>query len=317
MVISVVVPTYNRRQLVHRTLTMLFAQHFPSNLFEIIVVIDGSTDGTADLLRTLEPGCRFRIVEQENRGLAGARNAGFRVAEGPLVLFLDDDMLCDAELVSRHVAAHTAHEPVAVFGAIFLSDDSPRSLASECFNREIGAFHLDRRKDPSTEWHLRESVFSNASLSKEALVKLGGFDERFRMREDLEFGTRLFAAGVGAVYLDNAIALQYYDKTSEDLVRDAEHFAVADVDYDRKHPEFQRYGEVAWSAKRAGWKRNLLGHAASYPAAVDVVLRPFCNFCELFIQTATLCELGVRALQLRRHIHWLHRVLNIEKSERK
>src|SRR5579862_3767242 len=140
MDISVVIPTYNRREVVRGSLETLFRQSLPPSQFEIIVVVDGSTDGTADSLRSLNPPCRFRLIEQENRGPAGARNTGFRSAESELVLFLDDDMRCDPALLTAHIAAHRGPDPTVAFGAIFLSPDSPQSLATECFQREIGAF---------------------------------------------------------------------------------------------------------------------------------------------------------------------------------
>ena len=99
-------------------------------------------------MKSLRPPCRFRVIEQENRGLAGARNTGYRAAEADLVLFLDDDMLCDPQLVAAHVAAHQQPGTIIGFGALFLSSDSPPSLAAESFNSEIGAFYLRQQHDP-------------------------------------------------------------------------------------------------------------------------------------------------------------------------
>ena len=93
MDISVVVPTFNRREIAARTLATLFAQNSPPSSYEVVVVVDGSTDGTATALQSLRPDCSFRVIEQENRGLAGARNSGYKAAAADLVLFLDDDML--------------------------------------------------------------------------------------------------------------------------------------------------------------------------------------------------------------------------------
>jgi GT2 family glycosyltransferase len=312
MEISVVVPTFNRREMVMRTLETLFAQRFPREDYEIIVVVDGSIDGTEAALRTLRPACDFRVIEQENRGLAGARNTGYRAANADLVLFLDDDMLCDSGLIAAHVAAHKAAGPMAGFGALFLSADSPPSLAAECFNREIGAYHLERRRAPETPWHERECVFSNSSLPRDLLIEFGGFDEAFRMREDLEFGTRLFASGVRSQYIDDAIAYQYYEKTSLDLIRDSEAFAAADVMYARKHAGEQDVGELRWYFKQPRWKRTLHRIAAFYPGMVDLFLAPACAMGENFFHVPQLRSLGVRALQIRRRIHWLHAVFKLK-----
>ncbi len=306
MDVSIVVPTFNRRELVIRTLESLFAQDVSPNNLEVIVVVDGATDGTADALKELRPECRFRVIEQENRGLAGARNTGYRAAEAHLVIFLDDDMICDSGLVRAHVEAHKVAGNVAAFGALFLSEDSPPSLAAECFKREVGAYHLQRKDDPEAPWHERECVFSNTSLARKHLIDIGGFDEEFRMREDLEFGTRLFATGVIPAYIENAIAFQYYDKSSADLIRDAERFAIADVLYEKKHHGGGNVGEIRWQANEPGWRQSLRGIAARSPGIADLFLTPVRWLGESFIGVRALRELGVRALQMQRRIHWHH-----------
>lgn len=315
MEISVIVPTYNRREMVRRCLETLFSQSCPSLSYEIIVVVDGSRDDTAESLRSLNPACGFRIIEQENRGLAGARNTGYRASKSELVLFLDDDMLCDRGLVEAHLAVHRAGENVAGFGALFLSADSPRSLSAECFHREIGAFHLERKRAPGTPWHERECVFSNSSLPRRLLVKLGGFDERFRMREDLEFGTRLFATGATPQYIDGAIAYQYYDKSAADLVREARAFAIADVMYAQKYGKEKNIGELSWYERQPRWKRRLRGMAAAAPIVTDCLLTPLCGLGTLFYRVPAMRYLGVRALQMRRRIHWLHTVVKLQREQ--
>ncbi len=76
------IPTYNRREILARTLPTVFRQDFPADQCEIVIVVDGSTDGTAEMLRSLEPPCALRILEQPNRWRAAARNAGWRAARG-------------------------------------------------------------------------------------------------------------------------------------------------------------------------------------------------------------------------------------------
>lgn len=308
MEISVVVPTFNRRNLVTRMLATLFAQDASPDSYELIVVVDGSVDSTAETLRLLNPACAFRVIEQQNRGLAGARNTGFRAARTDLLLFLDDDMLCDPKLISAHMAAHRVGGRMVGFGALFLSEDSPPSLAAECFNREIGAFHLRHRRNSVAPWHAGECVFSNSSLPRALLEEMGGFDERFRMREDLELGIRLFAAGVVPRYIDQAVAYQYYDKSSADLIRDAEAFAPADVLLARKHPAETTLAAVSRQSLEPHWKQTLRRLAARSPATADLFLSPFCRLGEAFLGVPLLRYIGTRALQMRRRIHWLHKV---------
>ena len=309
MDISVVVPTFNRREVVRRTVESLFAQNFPAEQYEVIVVVDGSVDGTTEALRAMKAPCRFNIVEQPNGGLAAARNSGAREAKGDLLLFLDDDMLSVPELVEAHVAVHRNGPRAVGFGCIFLSPESPPSLAAECFNRELGAFHLRQKTRDGDAAEDLEHVFGNSSLPRQLLDEAGGFDASFRMREDLELWVRLAAMGIRPVYVKRAIAYQYYAKTGADLIRDSEAFAVADVMLARKHPDVQVHGSLRLLERTPRWKRPLRRIAAVSPAAADLLLAPLCGLGELLFSVPVLRKMGVRALQMRRRIHWYHRVL--------
>ena len=101
MTLSVVIATHNRKDVLARTLPSLLAQDLPPAEYEIVLVVDGSTDGTADMLRALSPRCALRILEAPRRGPGAARNAGVAAARGDTVLFLDDDITCPRLLVSN------------------------------------------------------------------------------------------------------------------------------------------------------------------------------------------------------------------------
>ena len=90
--ISVVIPTYQRRASLLRALAALSTQTIPPAEYEVVVAIDGSTDGTAGAVRSFPAPYRLRALEQPNRGRAAARNAGIGAAAGELIVFLDDDM---------------------------------------------------------------------------------------------------------------------------------------------------------------------------------------------------------------------------------
>jgi glycosyltransferase involved in cell wall biosynthesis len=314
MQVSVVVPTFNHRDVVLRTIETVFAQNFPAAQYEIIVVVDGSTDGSAAALRALHPACRFRVIEQENRGPAGARNTGFRAAEGELIIFLDDDMRCDPMLVREHSVAHRPNRAAIGVGAIFLSPDSPPGLAAECFNREVGAYHRRYKQNPEISLPRSACGFSNSSIPRRTLIEAGGFDERFRMREDDELAARLLAAGVEPRYVPAAVTYQFYRKTAGDLIRDAEAFGLSDRLFLRKHPELAGETFLGKIANEPRWKRVLRRRAAACPALTDVLLAPLCWLGEAFLQVKVLRDLGVRALQLRRGIHWYRKALRSEEN---
>jgi glycosyltransferase involved in cell wall biosynthesis len=314
MQMSVVVPTFRRRDLVRRTVQTLLQQDFPAAEYELVVVVDGSTDETASTLRQMQSRCRLRIIEQENKGLAAARNAGWRAAEGEVVLFIDDDMRCDPGLLREHSAAHRSEDPVVGFGAIFLSPDSPNSLAAECFKRELGAYHLEQVKNPAKPFPESACVFGNTSVLRRVLQDVNGFDERFRAREDAELGVRLSAVGIKPRYVAGAIAYQFYDKTSRDLIRDAEAFAGADVLFVRTHPSKSSHTFLNMVANEDSTKNFARRTAALYPPASEIILAPVCFLCEELREVGLFRSLGARALQVRRGIHWYRKVLELDKG---
>lgn len=304
MKVSVVVPTFNRRDVLLRTLESLFRQNFPASDFEIVVVIDGSNDGTAAAVAHLaSPPCPLRVIEQENQGLPAARNRGWRAASNELVIFLDDDMVCEQVLVEEHCAAHRRYgHPLVAVGAIFLTDDSPPTLAAECFKREIGALSLRS----SSRQEAVPRIFGNTSVRREMLEKAGGFDERFRVREDAELSARMVGAGAVFKFLPKAIARQYYFKTNADLLSDAEQFATADLLLVREHPELASTTLLGKLAAESRWKQSMRRMMLSFPSTFEALLGGVCRAAESF-EAEQIRELGVRALQARRVLRYSRR----------
>src|SRR6476469_7147811 len=98
---SIVMPTFQRREVVCDALRSLTALKYGGDV-EIIIVVDGSTDGRAEALAQIASPYPVRIIEQANRGASGARNRGASEARGDIILFLDDDMICESDLVEQH-----------------------------------------------------------------------------------------------------------------------------------------------------------------------------------------------------------------------
>ena len=118
--LSVIVSTYNRRDvLISRCLPSIFKQDLPTDQFEVILIVDGSTDGTCAALREVDPPCTLQIIEQPNGGLSRARNNGIAIAKGDLVMFIDDDIVCEPDVLRLHVEAHAGEGSVVVHGAIY------------------------------------------------------------------------------------------------------------------------------------------------------------------------------------------------------
>ena len=103
MSVTVVIPTHDRLALLHRVLAGLSTQ---GGDFEVVVVSDGSTDGTAEYLRGDATPVPVIAIVQANKGPAAARNAGIEHAHGDLVVFLDDDVVPGSGWLKAHVDAH-------------------------------------------------------------------------------------------------------------------------------------------------------------------------------------------------------------------
>src|SRR5690349_18438777 len=99
--VSVIVPTYERRDLAVEAVRSLAVQEFDAP-FEVIVVVDGSRDGTAEALNQTIWPFPLRVIEQANQGASRARNRGAAEATGEILLFLDDDMTADPHLLAEH-----------------------------------------------------------------------------------------------------------------------------------------------------------------------------------------------------------------------
>src|SRR5437870_3717378 len=134
---SVCIPSYNRRELLLATLRSLDRQTVGPGRFEVVVANDGSTDGTADLLRGLETSYRLRWVTQQNAGLAAARNAAARIAEQEVLIFVDADQICDSEMVEVHLEIHQREGNVFVQGFYPLAEGCRSRATSLLYERSL------------------------------------------------------------------------------------------------------------------------------------------------------------------------------------
>ncbi|MGE5278178.1 MAG: glycosyltransferase family 2 protein [Acidobacteriota bacterium] len=219
--VSVVIPTRNRRASLLRTLQALAAQSLPASEYEVVVAVDGSTDGTSEALGNFAATYRLRSIPSPGRGRAAACNAGARAACGRLLVFLDDDMQPGEEFLEAHRREHPAASRRGVVGAVpVLLDASTPPVVTyigEKFNR-----HLERLARPGYRMTFRDFYSGNFSIPRNVFLEIGGFDEEFRIygNEDGELALRLQQAGVEILYSKQACARQHYEKDFAALARD-------------------------------------------------------------------------------------------------
>src|SRR5438876_970797 len=114
--VSVIVPTYNRRTRLGRLLAALDRQHRSGVRFEVVITVDGATDGTAEMLARLRPCFPLEVIKRAQGGPAAARNAAIAAATGEVLLFLDDDVVPQDGLFERHLAVHRRDPRAAAVG---------------------------------------------------------------------------------------------------------------------------------------------------------------------------------------------------------
>ncbi len=237
MRVTVVIATYNRRDALHRLLRGLARQSFPPDEMEIVVAVDGSIDGTLEMLDALDVPCRLYVVSQENAGQAAARNAGWRAGSGDVVLFLDDDLEAPPGLVAAHAARHEELTDGVVVGRVRLEAEGRPSVAFEII-RDLG-LQWERRvtTDGRLRWPEDAYVATNSSVARGLLESTGGFDPEFyRALEDHELGLRLWAGGGHFVYAPEAEVTQRYDKSTARATQDERWYGAAEVLLAAKHP---------------------------------------------------------------------------------
>jgi GT2 family glycosyltransferase len=273
MKLSVVIPTFNRRELLLQTLPTVLDQTFPASEYEVIVVVDGSTDGTASALRHINSPVRIVVIEQDNRGQAAANNTGLRVATGELVLLLDDDLFCERSLIAEHVAAHTGRDYL-VFGPVLVAPQSPETLATKWLRSITGAW-LSRLERDGVRWPDDAIMMANSSIRRDTLVAMGGFDESFfRALEDVELGRRLWKAGLLFRYCPAAVTRQLYLKTTDDVVlHDAPMYGTNDVLLCRTHPEYRMHSVFAGFTSGTWLKRKIRELSVRLPLPIDPLLK--------------------------------------------
>ncbi|HEY0317891.1 MAG TPA: glycosyltransferase [Solirubrobacterales bacterium] len=236
--VSVIVPTHQRREALRRALASLAGQTADPSSYEVVVATDACSDGTTEMLDSLQMPYELRPVVPGKRGRAAACNAAVAAARGEVLIVLDDDMTVVEEFVERHRAHHPAGSRRCVLGAVpvELRGGSPRAAR---YVKEKFDLHLSRLADREHLELPRSFYTGNASLRTEVMREVGGFDESFGVygNEDVELALRLRAAGVRLEYDPDALAHQEYGKDLIGLQRDTEEKGRTTVLLARAHPE--------------------------------------------------------------------------------
>lgn len=194
--ISVVIPTYNRTELLLRCLRALADQCIEKSSYEIIVVSDGpdlkTKEAVTDCTTRLGMNVSFLHLPQK-KGPAAARNMGWQQAEGELIAFTDDDCLPDSSWLQSFAMKYKGEDQLVMSGRVIVPlPESPTDF-------ELNTAHLETA----------EFITANCACTRASLFKTGGFDERFAQawREDSDFQFRVMLAGIPLRKAESAIVV--------------------------------------------------------------------------------------------------------------
>lgn len=175
MFFSIIIPTYNRRPILEKCLTALEQQPLPANTavdgYEVVVVDDGSTDGTVAWLQQTAAFPHVRLVEQDHQGPAAARNLGIASAKGDTIIFIDSDLVVTPDFLRAHSetlqqeAEHLGSDRLFTYGRVINTCNFENPTAEPFKVTDFSAAYF---------------ATGNVAIARHWLEKAGAFDTRDR-----------------------------------------------------------------------------------------------------------------------------------------
>jgi glycosyltransferase involved in cell wall biosynthesis len=258
--VSVVTATRDRRERLAAMLKSLEAQTYGTDHFEVVVIDDGSRDGTTELLEEAAQSGRLRLryaVQEQSGGPAAARNRGWRMAEAPLIAFTDDDCVTTPGWLEALVSAEGGAHNVIVQGPTRPNPDEVERLSAYAKTVNVSG--------PTPHFETCNVLYPRAVLER-----VGGFDESYPAPagEDSDLGIRSLQAGALRAFADDAVVYHaVHERRPAEGLKDAllatagvqsykvnpalrEHLSHG-VFYDRSHPLLLQSAYALWLARRA------------------------------------------------------------------
>jgi len=247
--ISALFSTYNRADLLDKALASLLTQTLPRDQFEVIVINDGSIDNTHEVCSRYAGHLDLRYAFQENSGLAEGKNHALRLAQAPIVVFMDDDDVADNRLLEEHLCTHEKNPAsnIAVLGFTDLHPDIA-SLPIMHFVTQVGCYLFSYPRLVDGEL-LNYTYFwgGRSSCKLEFLQRYGIFNPIFRFGcEDIELGYRLSKHGLKVIYNQQAKSTMIRAVSLDDFCCRVERQGGSNWIFSRMHPipEIESWADV-------------------------------------------------------------------------
>jgi len=278
--VSVVIAAYNEDRVIRRTLDHLLASAYP--VAEIIVVDDGSTDDTADLVRrTGETDRRVRLVQQPNGGKWSALNRGFAAARSEHVVTLDGDTLFTPDTIRQLMARFSSPHTGAVAGVIKVGNFRRNLITRWQALEYITQIGLDRSAAAVLD-AVMITPGACAAWRKEAVLQAGGYSDA-TLAEDCDITLMLHQLGWKVEQADEAVAYTEAPETLDDLLKQRVRWMYGTLQAVWRHRNMLL-------RPRYGWLGMLVMPIAATTILVPLVFTPFivCSLFQLLVQQGAL-----------------------------
>jgi len=224
--ISVIIPTYNRSSLLINTLNAVIKQSIDNSRYEIIIVDDGSTDQTEEIVRRFmnEHDNIAYIKHPSNLGKGAACNTGINATQSPLVVFIDDDIIPAEHWLEAHLNRHKKeNKNISVTGLVMYPKEWEKhnnrvKFANFNYAKNIKLSELNANGLPPNRW-----AGGNTSVAKKIILEAGGFPGINKRGEDVELGYKLYKMGVPLLFEQKALVF-HYSEIIKDIKMELLHF---------------------------------------------------------------------------------------------
>ncbi|MGB3977103.1 MAG: exopolysaccharide biosynthesis polyprenyl glycosylphosphotransferase [bacterium] len=208
--ISVIIPAYNAEQNMEKCIRALENQSLPREMYEIIVVNDGSEDSTGDIARKTSA----RVFDQQNQGPAVARNEGVKRSTGEIIVFTDSDCIADVHFLEEMVTPFSTPTVVGVKGAY-------RTRQTEIWARFAQVEFMERYSKLSRSESIDFVDSYAAAFRKTVFCRVGGFDAHFPVanNEDVDLSYKIAHQGHSMVFNPKAIVYHSHPNTAKKYLK--------------------------------------------------------------------------------------------------